>query len=104
MLDAPEQTVIGRGATGEDLSLKKSVRKYQRLSVERNLAKFFSFIFTPSHGLHRDRVREKTWMIDKQDSTIVAKIIVEPVNGETLTTFDHKNLPSTSKSLVGPEA
>lgn len=63
-----------------------------KLSVELNIAKFSSFIFSPSHTAPSNAPRVKEWIMSHPESgdTIQAKILIEPIDGMTLNTFDHK--------------
>jgi len=69
------------------------------LSIERNLAKFASFIFTLSHTKEQVRARVKTWLaIDPiTGDKVVARIIVETVGRQTLITFDHRTCLALQK-------
>ncbi len=66
------------------------------LQTELNLARFFSFIFKPSHT-RASEPRAKSWVVDANGTSIRAKILIEPVDGETLTTLDHRTYLALQK-------
>lgn len=67
------------------------------LPVELNIAKFSSFIFTPSHARNDALARVKTWVIDIKGKKALAKILVEPVDRQILNTFDYRTYLTLQK-------
>ncbi|NKE70152.1 hypothetical protein [Candidatus Manganitrophus noduliformans] len=67
------------------------------LPVEMNIAKFSSFIFTPSHARNDVLARVKTWVIDINGKKALAKILVEPVDRQILNTFDYRTYLTLQK-------
>lgn len=67
------------------------------LPVELNIAKFSSFIFTPSHARNDAPARVKTWVIDIKGKKALAKILVEPVDRQILNTFDYRTYLTLQK-------
>jgi hypothetical protein len=67
------------------------------LPVELNIAKFSSFIFTPSHARNGVLARVKTWVIDIKGKKALAKILVEPVDQQILNTFDYRTYLTLQK-------
>lgn len=62
------------------------------------MAKYAPFIFAPSHTKKDVRARVKTWTADPGNGAkVLARILVEPVQGETLNTFDHKTCLALQK-------
>jgi hypothetical protein len=67
------------------------------LPVELNVAKFASFIFSPSHTCKDSCARIKTWVVDVEGRKVLAKIFVEPVDRRTLNTLDYRTYLALQK-------
>jgi hypothetical protein len=73
-------------------------KEHPLLAIELNLAKFAPFIFAPSHTPRSARARVKTWAIDLGDGNeALARILIEPAEGETLNTLDHRTYLALQK-------
>ncbi len=82
-------------------SKQTSKIQFDPIQVELNFAHFASFIFTPSHSL--PFARSKIWVIEQNGEKMLSKILVEPVNGEILTTFDYRTFLALQKLVDDTE-
>jgi len=78
-----------------DLASTKTASQFDLLQIELNLARFASFIFAPSHAY--PTARSKIWVIERNGAKLMAKILVEPVNGAILNTFDYRTFLALQK-------